>query len=863
MVELLNAGITPCFTDVSSAGKDLVDILTGRGISCYFNNSKMELKVALNQSGLMPISLSLYEANILLYGQFAVTGACALIIGCAANLSPMFDVVAALSCEASGVSVEAFDASHFEVSRPHRGQISSAATLRLLLEGSKCTNSSQVTVLRAFSSTPQVHGPAQDALVAAIKMMELELNCTESVDNISGPDASLDPTQSYMALNLTMSALSAYYSISRERWSVLSGISQGQMSGKSIAHTQDLSGAFDMIVRLSSALSEELYQAVRRITVKDGSSKPAASTEPIAGKGVEIKRPGTGTGTGIGIAVQEDASLTPEQRARIEAKRREKALKAEQKAKAKEVKKGSAGLVLGVGTSLLRTHLSSLCPDPCESSFSSVVTPFDTSEKSFSCFCSKLLEQVSSGGRHKPKIPKGTRDFTPEQMRVREQAFAVIRRVFKRHGAVEIDTPVFELREVLMGKYGEDSKLIYDLSDQGGELLSLRYDLTVPFARFLAMNSVGNIKRFHISKVYRRDNPQLAKGRYREFYQCDFDVAGSFLPMVPDAEVITVACEILSELPIGAFMVKLNHRGILDAVFEISGVPAEKFRTICSAVDKLDKASWSEVRLEMVEEKGLDPDVADRIGQFVLHHGEPIALWEKLTTEQCFGAHERANTALREMKILFDYLKAMNSLKYVHFDLSLARGLDYYTGVIYEVVLVDGGSSGVSVGSIAAGGRYDNLVGMFSTSGQQTPCVGVSIGIERVFAIMERKAVDMGLLKSAYVQVFVASIGTGLVPDRMRVCKLLWEANISAEYSHQENPKFKKQLDETLERGIPYMIVFGEEELKNGTVKVKDMREHAEEEVPLEAMVTTLLSKGCTAVPAGADMNFLNAMKQA
>jgi histidyl-tRNA synthetase len=128
--------------------------------------------------------------------------------------------------------------------------------------------------------------------------------------------------------------------------------------------------------------------------------------------------------------------------------------------------------------------------------------------------------------RRKPKCAKGTRDMTPLQMAIREKAFATIKSIFKKHGASEIDTPVFELKETLMGKYGEESKLIYDLEDQGGELLSLRYDLTVPFARYLALNNIANIKRFHIAKVYRRDNPQMNKGRFREFYQCDFDVAG-------------------------------------------------------------------------------------------------------------------------------------------------------------------------------------------------------------------------------------------------------------------------------------------------------------------------------------------------
>ena len=208
-------------------------------------------------------------------------------------------------------------------------------------------------------------------------------------------------------------------------------------------------------------------------------------------------------------------------------------------------------------------------------------------------------------------------------------------------------------------------------------------DLTVPFARFLAMNSVGNIKRYHMAKVYRRDNPQITKGRYREFYQCDFDIAGSYRPMVPDAEVLSVAAEILSDLPIGQFVIKLNHRRILDAIFEIAGVPEEKFRPICSAVDKLDKASWEEVKLEMTDEKGLDPAVADRIGEFVLFKGEPRQMWTQLNDSKVFGDHKGAREAMDDMNLLFDYLEAMGTLHYISFDMSLARGLDYYTGVIY------------------------------------------------------------------------------------------------------------------------------------------------------------------------------------
>jgi histidyl-tRNA synthetase len=186
----------------------------------------------------------------------------------------------------------------------------------------------------------------------------------------------------------------------------------------------------------------------------------------------------------------------------------------------------------------------------------------------------QLLSAVQA--RRKPKIAKGARDIMPEQMIIRQKAFAAITAVFERHGACTIETPVFELKETLTGKYGEDTKLIYDLADQGGELLALRYDLTVPFARFVATSNCGNIKRYHIARVYRRDQPQPERGRWREFYQCDFDIAGAYVaslpalyycdnfvrygPMIADAEAVSVMVEILRELPIGKFVVKLSHR---------------------------------------------------------------------------------------------------------------------------------------------------------------------------------------------------------------------------------------------------------------------------------------------------------------
>jgi histidyl-tRNA synthetase len=220
------------------------------------------------------------------------------------------------------------------------------------------------------------------------------------------------------------------------------------------------------------------------------------------------------------------------------------------------------------------------------------------------------------------KVPKGTIDHKPAAALLRKKIFATLERIFAKHGGETIDTPVFELKDILAGKYGEDSKLIYDLQDQGGELCSLRYDLTVPFARYVAMNGLTNMKRYHIAKVYRRDQPVMSKGRMREFYQCDFDIAGTYDAMVPDAEILYILCEALNALEIGEYTIKLNHRKILDGIFELAGVPAEKTRMISSAVDKLDKLPWADVKKEMTVEKGLDEAVADRIGQYVGLKGE-------------------------------------------------------------------------------------------------------------------------------------------------------------------------------------------------------------------------------------------------
>ncbi|GAB6033040.1 Histidine--tRNA ligase, cytoplasmic [Chamberlinius hualienensis] len=446
------------------------------------------------------------------------------------------------------------------------------------------------------------------------------------------------------------------------------------------------------------------------------------------------------------------------------------------------------------------------------------------------------------------KTPKGTRDFGAQQMPIREKVFNNIITVFKRHGAVMLDTPVFELKEVLTGKYGEDSKLIYDLADQGGEILSLRYDLTVPFARYLAMNGVSSMKRYQIAKVYRRDNPSVARGRYREFYQCDFDIAGAYDPMIPDVECVRIVTEILSQLNLGSFLIKINHRQILDGMFERCGVPKDKFRTICSSVDKLDKTPWAEVKAEMINEKNLEESVADKIGEYVKHNGR-MELLDKLLQDDKLTAVKSAKAGLDNMKLFLRYCELYGVLDHVSFDLSLARGLDYYTGIIFEAVLTEDvlkvteTDEQSGVGSIAGGGRYDNLVGMFDTKGKTVPCVGISIGVERIFAILENKSKAAGKLRTTETQVYVASAQKNLCEERIKVCRELWDGDIKAEMPYKTNPKLLNQLQYCEENDIPLAIIIGESEIKDGVVKLRVVNNREEVTVSRKDLIQEIKSK--------------------
>lgn len=479
----------------------------------------------------------------------------------------------------------------------------------------------------------------------------------------------------------------------------------------------------------------------------------------------------------------------------------------------------------------------------------------------------EMAKDKEKKGKDTLKNPKGTRDWSDQDSTLLNDIFHRIRTVLSRY-ATQLDTPVFELADVLKGKYGEDSKLIYDLADQGGELLSLRYDLTVPFARWLAMHpEVREYKRFAIGKVYRRDQPAIAKGRMREFYQCDVDFAGSGASTMWDSKIVAIVVEVFEALEWqGHYTIKLNHRKILDGIFEVCGVPEDKIRAISSAVDKLDKSPWEKVRTEMVETKGLDEAVADKIRTYVVQRGEKWEasnqLLETLKKDEALQANAKAKQGIDEMEEIMRILEVLGAHRDISFDLCLARGLDYYTGIIYEVVTegsapatVNAGEAqqvqregkskkakkvlnedddrsddpSVGVGSVAAGGRYDNLVERF-LPGSDMQCVGVSFGVDRIFSITKARLAQgkkFSYVSSTATDVYIMAFGgkdfSGMSAERLFVEQMLARAGLKVEYSAKDRPKPQLQFKNSEKYGAKYAVILGEDEQARGEVRVKEL----------------------------------------
>ncbi|XP_062179734.1 histidine--tRNA ligase, cytoplasmic-like [Phragmites australis] len=752
----------------------------------------------------------------------------AMIDCCAAPLARVADAIAALSCEAARGDAAAFDVPASGDGLSSKDEADVAADIKMLIFGSKLVGSAGGASSSSFAKVPSVNGIFREVVRALHARVRIELNAPVKLGKRDAGEIGEGKEEALVVLATQLArAVQAMckLSVARAKLCVEKSIDDAELREKLTGGIDvDLKGMLNRVMIESDAVSVLKGVYNHLLKFRDFLAWEAAVAMAAIEMDSSIEKPQAGV-------ENEAGSSTEKLQAGGE--------------KSKGDKKSKKKKTLGKGTSavlmLLRDHVTNGNYVPCVNSKlvaewgTTLSLLFDPKCPRLESLVEKVKEIVESNEvRRLPKIPKGTRDFGKEQMAIRERAFSIITGVFKMHGATALDTPVFELRETLMGKYGEDSKLIYDLADQGGELCSLRYDLTVPFARYCAMNNISTLKRYQIAKVYRRDNP--SKGRYREFYQCDFDIAGVYEPMEPDFEVIKVLTELLDQLDIGTYEIKLNHRKLLDGMLEICGVPPEKFRTVCSSIDKLDKQTFEQVKKELVDEKGISNETAEEIGNLVKTRGPPLEVLLELRKEGSkFMENKESVAALNELEILFKALDKANATDKIVFDLSLARGLDYYTGVIYEAVF----KGATQVGSIAAGGRYDNLVGMFS--GKQVPAVGVSLGIERVFAIMEQQEKERNeVIRVTETEVLVSILGKDLVLAAELVSEL-WNAGIKAEF--KLTTRVQNHIKYATQSGIPWMVLVGEAEMQKQKVKLKDIRANQEEEVDRKDFAQELIRR--------------------
>lgn len=423
-----------------------------------------------------------------------------------------------------------------------------------------------------------------------------------------------------------------------------------------------------------------------------------------------------------------------------------------------------------------------------------------------------------------PTILKGTRDFLPQEMAKRNYVMNKIRGVFERFGYAPIETPILSPAETILGKYGEEGdRLTYHFKDAGDREVALPYDLTVPFARYVAANMqelAMPFKRYQIQRVWRAEKPQ--KGRLREFYQCDIDVVGTKSLLV-EAEVARVIVEVFETLGIKDFKIKFNSRRLMNAVLEKFGVDA-KAPEVIRSIDKLEKVGMKAV-VEELEQLGVKE--AEKMMALLAPMGG---------NEKTLKHLESFDTS--EISDFMSKAEAMGAnAKYFEFDPSLARGLDYYTGLIFEVVIKDS-----DFGTVCAGGRYDNLTGMFEVNAPKSANpelsgMGVAFGFERVMLYMEEK----GLLNAvaAAPGVLVTIFDESMAEDSLRIYKQLIEGGISAEM-YFEPAKLEKQLKYADKKGISRVLVFGQEEKEKDVVLLKDMAFGKQKIVPIAELLSEI-----------------------
>ena len=432
----------------------------------------------------------------------------------------------------------------------------------------------------------------------------------------------------------------------------------------------------------------------------------------------------------------------------------------------------------------------------------------------------------------KPSIPKGTRDFGQLEMARRNYIFNTIKGVFALYGFQQIETPAMENLSTLMGKYGEEGdKLLFRIQNSGEKAAlapekGLRYDLTVPFARYVVQHReeiTFPFKRFQIQPVWRADRPQ--KGRYREFYQCDVDVIGSD-SLLGELELIQIVEEVYRRLGIRVCL-HINNRKILAGIAEVIGAP-DKMIDITVAIDKLDKIGVDAVNAELLERGLNDAQVAAL--QPILTQDKGQKTKDKLDSlREMFANCETGLKGVAELEEVFNLLDIVNCTLDIELDLCLARGLNYYTGAIFEVKALD-----AQIGSITGGGRYDNLTGIFGLPGVSG--VGISFGADRIYDVLTELDLFPKELQST-TQVLFATFGDAELRYALTWAKELRARNIAVEV-YPEPTKMKKQMGYADDKKIPYVAIVGSNEMDTNTVMLKNMTTGEQQQVTLEELCT-------------------------
>lgn len=449
----------------------------------------------------------------------------------------------------------------------------------------------------------------------------------------------------------------------------------------------------------------------------------------------------------------------------------------------------------------------------------------------------------------KPSLPQGTRDFGPDVVRKRNHIFNTIRNVFELYGFQPLETPAMENIETLMGKYGEEGdRLIFKILNNGldntdkekqiredfekvlqGKNVkgiterALKYDLTIPFARYVAMNHKQlsfPFKRYQIQPVWRADRPQ--KGRYREFYQCDADVVGSN-SLSNEVELALIYHQVFTQLGIKNYELKINHRKILTALAELCG-GGEKMNEIAIAIDKLDKIGLEKVKDEL-KQKGLNEKQLGIIEKYLAIDGNNS---EKINALNILiGATGSGGKGIEELKEIFDNSQ-LSSISY-HLDPTLARGLNYYTGIIFEAKA----PAEVKIGSIGGGGRYDDLTGLFGVP--DIPGVGISFGVDRIYDVME----ELNLFPADVhigTQVLFFNLGENESKAAFNVMQQLRHKNIRCELYH-ENVKFDKQFKYAEKKNIPYAVIIGSKEMEEKNCTIKNLLQNSQQTISQQELL--------------------------